>query len=141
MTLRSDSADAARRSFQGAARATFAKADDSKKWQEVTIRTDGTRDLTNIEMAHNYGTTFVPKKPDDDQHTKAAEAIVVYLGGDMSHPIVLAIGDRRFRLQNLQEGEFAIHDDQASRSICRAIAWWCIRTRKSMRKAASRTRC
>jgi phage gp45-like len=29
----------------------------------------------------------------------------------MSHPIVLVVGDRRYRLKNLQDGEVAIYDD------------------------------
>jgi phage gp45-like len=112
MTLRANLASAARRAFVGVARATLAKADDSKKWQEVTLKGEGGRTFSNVEMPHPYGMTSVPKPPSDDQHNEAAEAIVLYLDGDMSHPIALVIGDRRYRLKNLKSGEFAIHDDQ-----------------------------
>ena len=112
MTLRSSIADAARRVFVGVARGTLQQADDSKRWQEVTVKMAGGRVFSGVEMAHQYGVTSVPKPPDDKDHDKAAEAIVVYLDGNMSHPVVLAIGDRRFRLKNLKNGEVAIHDDQ-----------------------------
>jgi phage gp45-like len=112
MTIRSYVADAARRAFVGIARGTLQKADDSKKWQEVTVKMAGGRVFSNVEMAHPYGMTSVPKPPDDAKHDKAAEAIVLYLDGNMSHPVVIAIGDRRYRLKNLKEGEVAFHDDQ-----------------------------
>lgn len=112
MTLRTNLAGAARRAFVAIQRATLAKADDTKKWQELTLKVEGGRTISNVEMAHSYGFTSVPRPPDDEQHEKAAEAIVLYLDGEMSHPIVLAVGDRRYRLKNLQEGELAIHDDQ-----------------------------
>jgi phage gp45-like len=110
--MKSTLPDAARRAFVAVQRGTLEKADDSKLWQEVTVKVEGNRKFSNVEMAHPFGFTSVPKPPDDVEHRKAAEAVVIYLDGDMSHPIVLAIGDRRFRLKNLNEGEVAIHDDQ-----------------------------
>lgn len=112
MTLRANLAAAARRAFVGISRATLAKADDSKRWQEVTVKDEIGRQFSNVEVAHPYGFTAVAKPPDDDRHTKAAEVVMVFLDGDMSHPMVIATGDRRFRLKNLQPGEVAIHDDQ-----------------------------
>jgi phage gp45-like len=37
----------------------------------------------------------------------AAEAIVAYLNGSRSHPVILSIGDRRHRLKELEEGDVA----------------------------------
>ena len=45
----------------------------------------------------------------------AAEAIVAYLNGSRSHPVILAIGDRRHRLKELEEGDVAqyrLRDDR-----------------------------
>jgi len=39
----------------------------------------------------------------------AAEAIVLYLNGSRSHPVVIAMGDRRHRLVELEEGDVANH--------------------------------
>ena len=35
----------------------------------------------------------------------AAEAIVLYLNGSRSHPVIISIGDRRHRLLELEEGD------------------------------------
>jgi phage gp45-like len=39
----------------------------------------------------------------------AAEAIVLYLNGSRSHPVIIAMGDRRHRLIGLEEGDVANH--------------------------------
>jgi phage baseplate assembly protein V len=91
------------------ARSTIDKADDSKKWQEVKHRVFQGEQADTIEHAHPYGFTAVPKPPDS---SGTAEAIVIYVGGDRSHGVAIVVGDRRYRLTNLVEGEMAIHDDQ-----------------------------
>ena len=45
------------------------------------------------------------KQPKGD----AAEAIVIYLNGSRSHPVIISIGDRRHRLVELEEGDYALH--------------------------------
>jgi phage gp45-like len=112
MTLRANLAHTARRAWVTISRATLVKADDSQKWQEVTLRGEINRQFSNVEVAHPYGLTAVGKPPADDQTSEAAEIIIVCPDGDMSHPIVLAVGDRRYRLKNLAEGEVALYDDQ-----------------------------
>jgi phage gp45-like len=113
--IRSRLASTAQRAFSMIARATLVKADDSKKWQEVTIRSEVRRKFTNVEVIHPYGFTAVPLPPQNENDSAAAEAIVVYLDGDMSHPVALAIGDRRYRLTGLKDGEVALHDDQGQK--------------------------
>jgi phage gp45-like len=39
----------------------------------------------------------------------AAEAIVLYLNGSRSHPVIISMGDRRHRLVGLEEGDVANH--------------------------------
>ena len=39
----------------------------------------------------------------------SAEPIIGYMNGSRSHPVVLAVGDRRHRLQGLEEGDVAQH--------------------------------
>jgi len=41
-----------------------------------------------------------------------AEAIVLFVGGDRSHGIVISVADRRYRLTGLPDGEAALYDDQ-----------------------------
>jgi phage gp45-like len=112
VSLRQTLAEAAQRAFNGIARGTLVKADDAHKWQEVRVRTEFGDDWSNVEVAHPYGVTSVAKPPADSKTSDAAECVIVFPDGDRSHPIVIVMGDRRYRLQNLQEGEFAIHDDQ-----------------------------
>ncbi len=56
-----------------------------------------------LEHFEPYGFTAHPHA--------GAEAIVLFLGGDRSHGIVLATPDRRYRLKGLQAGEVALYDD------------------------------
>lgn len=115
MSLRQTLVEAAQRVFNGIARGTLVKADDAHKWQEVRVRTEFGDDWSGVEVAHPYGFTAVAKPPADGKTSDAAECVVVFPDGDRSHPIVIAIGDRRYRLQNLQEGEVALHDDQGQK--------------------------
>jgi phage gp45-like len=39
----------------------------------------------------------------------AAEPVIMYLNGSRSHPVVIAMGDRRHRLTELEEGDVANH--------------------------------
>jgi len=45
----------------------------------------------------------------------AAEAIVLYMNGSRSHPVMIAVGDRRHRLVELEEGDVAQHRLQKDR--------------------------
>jgi hypothetical protein len=45
----------------------------------------------------------------------AAEPIILYLNGSRSHPVMIAIGDRRHRLVELEEGDVAQHRLQKDR--------------------------
>lgn len=66
--------------------------------------------------------------PDDFQHLEpygftsapgaGAEAIVLNLGGDQSQPIVIAVGDRRYRV-TVAEGEVAIYHRDGHKIVLR----------------------
>ena len=55
------------------------------------------------ESFDHYGFTSVP--------LPGAEGIYLSVGGERTHGVVIATGDRRYRLRNLQSGEVAIYDD------------------------------
>lgn len=61
-----------------------------------------TRDDT--EVFQQYGVASRPHP--------GAEAVLVALGGDPSHQIVIAVEDARFRFGPLKTGEVALYDDQ-----------------------------
>lgn len=66
--------------------------------------------------------------PDDFQHVEpygftsaagaGAEAVVLNLGGDQAQPIVIAVGDRRYRVQ-VDEGEVAIYHREGHKIVMR----------------------
>lgn len=57
-----------------------------------------------MERFQQYGFTSVPHG--------GAEVIALFTGGDRSNGVVIAVGDRAFRLSGLKGGEVALYDDQ-----------------------------
>ena len=115
-TLRSDGEDAARRSYLGVTRATFVKADDQTRMQEVTVRGRFGEQFTNVEHWQPYGFTAVPLPPDDQQQSQA-EVLLAYLGGSPDHPIAIGVADRRHRPKGLKPGDIAFHDHRGQTTV------------------------
>jgi phage gp45-like len=66
-----------------------------------------------IEHLHQYGFSAVAAKPTGEgEQRKGAEAILGFMGSNRSHGVAFMVADRRFRLNNLKEGEVVHHDDQ-----------------------------
>jgi phage gp45-like len=87
--------------------------DDTKLMQESKHSLFEGEQQDQIEHVHPYGFVNVPKKPTGSgKLRKAAEAFMSFLGGNRSHGIAMVVGDRRYRLYKLEEGEVALHDDQ-----------------------------
>lgn len=84
-------------------RAVIMMVNDTLKMQgvQVNLMADVTRD--GVERFQEYGFTSNPHP--------GAEAVVVSVGGNQDHGIVIAVDDRRFRLTGLAEGEVALYDD------------------------------
>lgn len=78
------------------------------KWRELQVEVLR-NDVDEMEHAEPYGFTSEPLPPDA---TGAPEAIVLAVGGDRDHNVVIVCGDRRFRLTSLIGGEVALYDDQ-----------------------------
>ena len=106
----SSTRDASDRIGGGLSRVTLTQADDLHFMQEVQIAGYAGEAQQYIEHVHPYGFTAVanPKKRDD---TAAAEGFMSFLSGNRSHGVVVTMGDRRFRLFGLANGEVALHDD------------------------------
>jgi phage baseplate assembly protein V len=110
---RSSSADAAKRAYLGASRATITKVADGKKMQEIDVDITSDESRQGVERPQNYGFTSNPLPP--SANGDAAEAIMVGMGGSRSHPVVVAIDDRRHRLKDIKSGESAQYDDQGQK--------------------------
>lgn len=102
--MRQTQADGARRGTQVAARGVLKGIDSSRKMQtaDVSILKDERKDA--VEHWEGYGLTAAP--------LEGAEALIVFPQGERSHAIVVAVGDRRYRLKGLQGGEVALYDHQ-----------------------------
>ncbi|TCS37492.1 phage baseplate assembly protein V [Paucimonas lemoignei] len=61
----------------------------------------------DVERIQEYGFTSVPKP--------GAEGVIVFVGGNRDHGLLIAVEDRRFRLKALESGEVAIYDDQGQK--------------------------
>jgi phage baseplate assembly protein V len=90
-----------------ALRATVKLVNSATKMQtlQLSLRQGEAKD--NIEHVEPYGYTSCP-------HT-GAEAITIFFDGDRSHGVAVVVGDRRYRLQGLEAGEVALHDDQGQK--------------------------
>ncbi len=76
---------------------------DAKGLQELQASALAGELLDGVERIQQYGFTAHPH-PD-------ADCLILNVGADRSHPIVIAVDDRRYRLQ-LAVGEVAMYDDQ-----------------------------
>ncbi|CAN5449264.1 hypothetical protein BH09PSE4_BH09PSE4_23110 [soil metagenome] len=85
-------------------RGTVAGVDDDRQLQELQLELLADEVHDGVEHFQTYGLTSHPKP--------GAEAVSVAVGGTRGHVIVIAVGDRRYRLKGLAEGEVALHDDQ-----------------------------
>ncbi len=85
-------------------RAVINLINDGLKMQElqVTLLADEVR--ADVERFQEYGLTSHP--------VPGAEAVMVSVGGNRDHGIVIAVDDRRYRLKSLTQGEVALYDDQ-----------------------------
>ena len=60
-----------------------------------------------VERFQNYGFTSNP--------LPNSECVVIFPGGNRDHGIVVGIGDREFRLKNLESGEVALYTDEGDK--------------------------
>lgn len=85
----------------GVARAVLNVVDDEGNMQRVQISLLEDEIIDDVERFQDYGFTSVPEE--------GAEATVVFVGADRSHPIVVVADDRRVRKKGLKPGEVAVY--------------------------------
>lgn len=84
-------------------RVTIDAVESAMKTQRVQIGALADEGKTDIEHFEAYGFTSNPHA--------GAEGIGLFFSGDRSHGVVLAVGDKRYRLTGLKSGEVAMADD------------------------------
>jgi len=85
-------------------RAIVQVIDDETKLQGLQVSVLKGEAMDGVERFQNYGITSHPHP--------GAEAILLALGGNRSHSVIIAVDDRRYRLKKLAQGEVALYDDQ-----------------------------
>jgi phage baseplate assembly protein V len=77
---------------------------DNNKVQKIQASLLAGELKDGIEHYQEYGFTSNPPT--------GLETLVVFCGGDRSNGVVVAVGDRKFRLKDLQSGEVALYTDE-----------------------------
>jgi len=83
------------------ARGVLRVVDDRGNMQRVQVSLLDGELADGAERMQNYGFTSVPEP--------GAEATVVFVCADRSHPVVIVSDDRRVRMHGLQPGEVAVY--------------------------------
>lgn len=86
------------------ARAVVNLVYDGLKLQEVQLGVMKNETREGVERFQEYGFTSHP--------LAGAEAVVLFVGGNRDHGLVIAVDDRRYRLKPLEAGEVAIYTDE-----------------------------
>lgn len=84
-------------------RAVVSRVDDALTMQSLQVELLKDEPGEDAERFQNYGLTSKP--------TAGAEAVVLFPNGDRSHPLVIAVDDRRYRLTALADGEVALYSE------------------------------
>ncbi|VEH65433.1 Mu-like prophage protein gp45 [Rodentibacter pneumotropicus] len=91
-----------RQAFRGVL--NLVKSADNIQKAQVSGLADET--LQDVELMQHFGFTSVP--PANTQ------AVILPIGGQTSHGIVIATENGSFRVKNLQGGEVAVYDESGS---------------------------
>lgn len=86
------------------ARGVLKLVGDAKKLQAVQMQVLADELKNDAEHFQHYGFTSVP--------FPGAEGIVLFIGGNRSHPVVLGLDDRRYRKRDMEAGEVALYTDE-----------------------------
>lgn len=86
-------------------RAVLAASDDAQAIQLLQVQALPGEDHAEVEAWQDYGLTTHP--------IPGAEILLGAIGGNRDHLVAIRVGDRRYRLTGLAQGEVALHDDQA----------------------------
>lgn len=85
--------------------------DDSNEVQLLKLETLAGVVADKVERVQNYGVTSNPPE--------GGEAIVVNVGGNSDHPVVIALDGGKYRKKDLKPGEVAVYDKNGSYILLR----------------------
>lgn len=90
-------------------RAVITKTDDDPMMQTMDLKTIHSENHSAVERFQIPGFSSVPMEPKDNKH---AEALVVYPQGNSSHPVIVAVDDRRVRPKKQKPGTAMFYDQK-----------------------------
>lgn len=93
-----------RRLAQLVSRAVIQMVNDAGGLQELQVQALADELLDRVERFQQYGLTTVP--------LPGAEGLLLSVGGSRSNAVIIAVDDRRYRLQGLEDGEVALYTDE-----------------------------
>ncbi|MFZ5746352.1 MAG: phage baseplate assembly protein V [Pseudomonadota bacterium] len=85
-------------------RAIIAAVDDATLAQSLQVDLLDGETQDGVEHFQTYGLTSVPPA--------GLEALVAFVGGLRSHGVVVAVGDRQYRLRGMNSGDVALYDNR-----------------------------
>lgn len=88
-------------------RCTIKNVQDSSKVQTMDIGLLADELRNGVERYQEYGFTSVP--------FPGMEAFVCFIGGERGNPVIVATGDRQFRINSLEPGEVCIYTDEGDK--------------------------
>ncbi|GAC1040829.1 phage baseplate assembly protein domain-containing protein [Rhizobium sp. No.120] len=88
------------------ARGSIKSVNDGGKLRSLNLVGLQDESLSDVEHFESYGFTAVPAASGNDG---AAEAIIGFVGGSRSHPVVLAFADRRSRKKGRPAGDVSVY--------------------------------
>ncbi len=94
------------------ARGVVQLINDGKKLQLLQVGVLAGEDGDDAEHHQSYGFSSVP--------LAGAEAVLVYPNGDRSHPLAIAVSDRRYRPAGGAPGEVTVYNNAGAKVTLRA---------------------
>jgi phage baseplate assembly protein V len=91
-----------RKIFLLVGRAILTAVNNSEQTQKIQVQILKDEVITDIERFQEYGFETYPKQE--------AEPLIDFLNGNRDHGIAICVHDRRYRPQNLTEGEVAVYN-------------------------------
>ncbi|MGV1793845.1 phage baseplate assembly protein domain-containing protein [Rhizobium sp. A37_96] len=88
------------------ARGSIKSVTDGGKLRTLNLIGLQDESLSDVEHFESYGLTAVPAASGNDG---SAEAIIGFVGGSRSHPVVIAFGDRRSRPKGRAAGDVTLY--------------------------------
>lgn len=88
-------------------RCTIKNVQDGSKVQTMDIGLLAGELRNGVERYQEYGFTSVP--------LSGMEAFVCFIGGERGNPVIVATGDRQFRINSLEPGEVCIYTDEGDK--------------------------